>query len=192
MAGAVRPGSNQDAKAMNRTLAVFLVGFLTLGSGVQKASAWWLWDTLFHHDCPRTRCTQYNAFSPFCCEGYSPMPGYGHGGTLASSFSDGQGYLGELPAPGVAAGPVMGTPTFARENIGAAPDAVFTVPGNNAQVVQPGVPVRQWPGWRPGMMNPPPAPGFYPGFINYGPANVPSSPSYPGFPAYGPANGFGR
>jgi hypothetical protein len=178
---------------MKTMSAVFLVGFVTLGSGAQKASAWWPWDAIFHNDCcPRICCKQYNAFSPFCCEGFNPVPGYGYGGSPACAFSDGQGYLGELPAPGTVAGPATNTPATPPANVGTAPNSSATAPGN-AQVSQPGVPVRTWPAWGPGMMNPAGVPGFQPGFMNHGPASAISGPSYyPGFSGYGQANGFGR
>jgi hypothetical protein len=193
MAKAVRSGFQLERKTMKRMLAVSLVGFVALGSGAQRASAWWLWDTIFNHDCPRARCTQYNAFSPFCSEGYCPMPGNGYGGSPASSFSDGQGYLGELPAPGTVGTPVMSAPTSPPADAGTAPNSSATLPGNDGPSVQPGAGAQAWPAWGPGMVNPARIPGYYPGATNYGPANGIGTPSYyPGFIGYGPGNGFGR
>src|SRR5438876_2219634 len=119
------PGFSEDVKPMKTIIAVCLICFVTLGS--QKAAAWWPWDTIFNRDCcPRVSCKQYNAFSPFCCEGGYPMPGYGYAGSPACSFSDGQGYVGELPAPTTVADPAMNAPATPLANVITAPNSSFT------------------------------------------------------------------
>lgn len=166
-------------------IAVSLLGWVALGSGASNASAWWPWDALFsHHDCDgHICCRQYNAFSPFCCEG---AVGYYDGGSPACLYQGDQAYLGELPAPGVITGPTRNTPATPGNS---APPMV----GNNAQAIPPGIGPRPGPVWGPGMMNPTGIPGYYPGFLNYGPASGVGGPSYyPGFIGSGPANGFGR
>src|SRR5438132_14364389 len=171
---------------MKRMIPVSLVGLVLLGSGGPRASAWWPWDSLFsNHQC----CKQYNAFSPFCCEGPGgccPMPCSGAGGSPACLFPDGQGFLGELPAPGVIAGPAVTAPATPPASVGSPRNSGPTVPRNNVQAIQPGMGPRPGPAWGGGMMNPPGVPGYYPGFMNYGPASGMGGPSYyPGFTGYG-------
>jgi hypothetical protein len=185
---------------MRKLIAISFVSFVTLGVNVPSASAWWLWDGLCGHGCcAPICCRQYNAFSPFCCEGaYYPMPGYGQDGSAACSFSGDQGYLGELPAAGAmgdavpngqAVPPANNQPT----NNQPAPGSSAPAPRDNPQTLRPAMPPQAFPTWGTGMMNPGNVPGTYPGFPSYGPVNGNGLPSYnPGFTGYGPTNGFGH
>ncbi len=183
---------------MRKLIAIWAFGFATLGVGAQKASAWPLLDHLFGRQrcCANSSCRQYNAFSPFCCDGaggYGPLPGYPYGASQASSFPSGQAYLGELPAPGAIGGQVLNAPAAPPVNGVPTLSSPQGTSSDSTRAGQPGVPARPWPAWGPGMMNPAGVPSYYPGLTGYPPANGTGVPSYyPGFTGYPPANGFGR
>jgi hypothetical protein len=182
---------------MRKLIAVSLVSFAILGADVRTASAWCLLDALGGHGCcAHICCRQYNAFSPFCCEGaagYCPMPGYGYGGSPGCSFSGDQGYLGELPTLGTTAEPAVNGQALPPANTQPAPNSSVPTPRENTQALRPAIPPQTFPAWGGGMTNPGNVSGPYLSYPGYGPVNgngVPSS--YPGFTGYGPANGFGR
>jgi hypothetical protein len=184
---------------MKKIITACVVCFTTLGSGVPRASAWWL----FNGCCncgPRICCRQPNAFSPFCCQGPGgsfPMTGCGYGGSPwgsmpgggspACGFSGDEGHVSQLPAPDTTGAPVLNGTVTAPGNNGSNPSSSVAAPGQNAQPVPPGAAPRPLPTWGARGMNPM-APGYYPGSTSYGPINV-SPPNYSGFPGYGPASG---
>jgi hypothetical protein len=186
---------------MRKLLAISLVGFATVGAGAPRTAAWFG----DHKCCANICCRQYNAFSPFCCDGAvgGPMPGYGYGGSPACSFPGGEGNLGELPAPGMIGGPVTAAPITPPANGAPTARSPIMAPGY-IQGWQPGGTARPGPAWGTGMTNPGGVPGsypgyapangtgappYYPGVMGYGTA---APPYYPGATGYGPANGFAR
>jgi hypothetical protein len=138
---------------MRKFFALALLGLAGLGLATGRASAWW-----FHccHHCTITiKCKQYNAFSPYCCDGAcgyvppQPYPTCPQGGSCY--FPGGNGCLGELPSSAqvisdhsahAATAPTSAAPMTAPPMIA----------GPAGQPRQP---------WGPGMTNPAPAPGFW-------------------------------
>jgi hypothetical protein len=199
---------------MRRVITGALLGFAVLGWHASNASAWPL-ESLFrnHGCCAKICCKQYNAFSPFCCEGVAGsggMPGYGDDSAGYCLAGD-QGYVGDLPAPGANGTPVPNAPAGAPTNGKPATGASTAAPRGAVQLPLAGAAPQPLPAWGSGFVNPPSAPGYYPGFTGYGPVNGNGFPSYypgatsygigngttapsynPGFINYGPANGFGR
>ena len=176
---------------MSKLIAVALVSFVTVGVCVQKASAW----LLDHRCCANICCRQYNAFSPFVCEGpvCNAMPGHGYGGLPTGAFPGGHGYPGELPPPGMLGEPVPNGSAAPPAINGPVPGSPGPTPADNPQAFRPGTSMQPWPVWGPGMMNPSAVPGPYPGFTGYGIGNGNGVPfRYPGLTGYGPANGYGR
>jgi hypothetical protein len=57
-----------ELRAMKKLFAVAFLALVGLGLGGSKASAWWyLSDCCCNKHCPKIKCYQYNAFSPYCC-----------------------------------------------------------------------------------------------------------------------------
>ncbi len=152
-------------------IAILTTAALVLTSA--EASAW-KFPLLPCKCCKNICCTQYNAFSPFCCDGM-PMNGGGHGpmypgAAPAWNFTGDGGYMGQLPAGQEMAGSAN------AYSPGAPP--VAAMPIYNGPPATPGAagPGRSWNAWGPNMVYPNGAPSYYP----------------PGFGGYAPSNGMGR
>jgi hypothetical protein len=182
---------------MRKLIAVSVVSFVLLGADVGTASAWWPFDGLFGHGCcAQVCCRQYNAFSPYCCEGAAgcyPMPGSGCDGSPGYTCSGDQGYLGELPTLGTTGDPTPSGQAIPPATTQPAPSSSAPTPRENTQAVRPAIPPQTFPAWGGAMMNPGNVPGSYSGYPVYGPLNGNGVPLYsPGFIGYGSGNGFGR
>ena len=161
---------------MRKLIPISTAIFIVLGVGAEKASAWWLLDKVFcHHGCCGNVCVkQYNAFSPFCCEGsvpYNPYPGYFGGGSAALSFAGGAGYPGELPAPGTFAGQNLNVSNVSTSIAGPPTVGPVAMPtqANGAAPIPPGISPRIWNPWAAGVPNPNGVPGYYSGFNLFNP-----------------------
>ncbi len=152
-------------------IAILTTAALILTSA--EASAWWF--PLHSCKCCKSLCcTQYNAFSPFCCDGM-PMNGGGYGpmyGGPASAwnFTGDGGCMGQLPAGDAMAG---------SANVyspGAPPMAGMPIYNGPPPTPGAGAPGQPWNGWSPNMTNPNGLPSYYP----------------PGVGGYPSGNGVGR
>jgi hypothetical protein len=180
---------------MKKLLAITLVTVSVLGLASGRAFAWPIRHCWCCNKCCNISCTQYNAFSPWCCNCPCPTPSWGPGPSgyyppLAASFGD-NGYANHLPsgtqggtAP-VYVGPA-GTPGYNS-----------TPTYTNAPASQPSAVQGTPPGYNPmpsyptGLIHPSGTPSYYPGAMGYpSPYGAPSY--YPGAMGYGPAAGVSR
>jgi hypothetical protein len=182
---------------MKKLLAVTLVSVSVLGLVSGRAFAWPIrhcWHCNRGCDC-HICCTQYNAFSPWCCNFPAPAPSCGHGESgyyppLAASFGD-NGYANHLPsgAQGATspayAGPV-GAPGY-----NSMPMYSNTAPSQPSAVQGTPPGYNPMPSYPTSLVHPGGTPSYYPGATGYpSPYGVPSN--YPGGMGYGPVYGIGR
>jgi hypothetical protein len=158
---------------MKKLLAIAIVGVAALCLTAGQASAFWP----FHccHCCKDYHCicTQYNAFSPWCCNCPTgdnggcgaPCGPYGHY-PFAAYYGD-NGYANHLPPAGgyvnqAPTGPATGVPTYAGT-----PN-----PTGNPVQAQPYTTGAIPPGYNPMPAYPTSAPysapPYYPGSVGYG------------------------
>ena len=101
------PDFRDEKHAMKKLLAIAILATGTLGLAADSASAGWLHNHL--KCCKRKcgvkiKCTQYNAFSPYCCDtacGRIPVQGANCGRGCGTCSVDGGSFaLGQLPEAG--------------------------------------------------------------------------------------------
>jgi hypothetical protein len=154
---------------MRKPFVLALLGLAGLGLATDRAAAW-CW--CCHHCCVKIHCKQYNAFSPFCCDGacgYVPLQQFPTCPPAGSCyFPGGNGCLGELPA----SAQIIGDYPAHASTAPAAPTAAgpVTVPPVSTPPMMTGPVGQPWQAWGPGMMNPAPAPA-YPGSWQYVPTS---------------------
>jgi len=183
---------------MRKLIAIALFSILGMGLTQGKASAWWEHLCCKHKCCLTLTCRQYNAFSPFCCDGacgFMPLaqgPSCGNGGC---TYSGDGGCMGELPAPAGAPAPAAKAPqhTFAPMPNGptdtaqnfpqAAPMQAYPNQGYPVQGYPQGYPVQGYqgqgyqgqgyPAYGYGAGYPTGVPSYNPNFAGYGAYNGP-------------------
>jgi hypothetical protein len=160
---------------MRKLIAIGLFSIVGLGFTQGKASAWWEKLSCCHKCCLTLQCRQYNAFSPFCCDGacgFMPIaqgPGCGYGN--GSCYAGDGACLGELPATNAPAGKTVTNipPSYAplpSGPSGLTADATQAMPGIPPQ----GYPVQNYP-------------------QNYPPQNY-RAPNYQAYPIPGYGQGY--
>ncbi len=184
---------------MKKLIAIGLFSIVGLGLTQGTASAWWEKLSCCHKCCLTLTCRQYNAFSPFCCDGacgFMPISqGCGNGGNGCCYAGDGA-CLGELPATNGPAGKTVtnippsyaplpsgpnGLTADATQTAPGVPPQTYPTQGYPAQNYQ-GYPVQNYQGYPPQNYQAYPIPGYqgYPTGI----------PAYnPNVGGYGPYNG---
>jgi len=125
---------------MKKLIAIALFSIIGIGISQGQASAWWEHLCCKHKCCLTICCRQYNAFSPFCCDGacgYMPFnPACGQGGCgVGCSYPAGSCCPGELPAATEAGKTaVNNVPGFgAPQQVAPAPLPSAGAPANPAQ-----------------------------------------------------------
>lgn len=166
--------------AMKKLLALGLLSVAALGFATAPASAWWPCFPLkgcCKNKCCSTICIrQYNAFTPvccgsLCCDGCCPMTfgGCNFGGgnnccmpNQSCCVGGDAACLGQLPAPGAVASPMM-PPATAQQQ----------APLPNAMSYAGAMPWNPYAGYNPyAMSNVQPAayqPSMYPGYMPMNP-----------------------
>jgi hypothetical protein len=166
---------------MKKILAVALVSIGVWSLAAGQASAWPMRHCWCCNKCCRVSCSQYNAFSAFCCDGcvcgpqrdnngyYPPVCAYygdnGHGNLPAGPANGNGGNAGPVgygPMPayaGPVSGPTYGVPTYAN-----APAA----PSYNPPAFQPGY--NPMPSYGNPVARPTGVPSYYPSSMGYAPA----------------------
>jgi hypothetical protein len=141
------PGFDEEPHAMKKLFVIAVLGTAALAMTSAKASAGWLhcWSCK-HHCVMSLTCTQYNAFSPFCCDqanGCVPLQAFANAcnGSNCGPSCVGGACLGELPAPaagghallnptpnGVLAMPATGMPVYSGVVGSPMPNATMVAP----------------------------------------------------------------
>jgi hypothetical protein len=152
-------------------IATLSIAAVVLSTG--HASAWWEHFCGKCHYKIKVTCKQYNAFSPFCCDGVPMGACSGNGGCPAAySFGGeagyGGGYVNELPAAADLAGGGHVIYPNAPGGIMQGPATGF--PGAGFRI-PPGVAAQNAPTWGQPMPNPTGVPSYYPGPMGYAPSN---------------------
>jgi len=155
---------------MKKLLAIALVGVSVLGLASGRAFAW----PLRHCWCCcnkgcHVNCSQYNAFSPWCCDYPCPGPNYGNGNCgyyppLAAHYGD-NGYASQLPAG--ASGGAAAANTGPATNPGSNPMPAGPAQPNAIQGAPPGY--NQTLFYPTGMARPYGVPSYYPNGMGYAP-----------------------
>jgi hypothetical protein len=179
---------------MKKLIAIALFSILGLGLTQGKASAWWEHLCCHHKCCLTLTCRQYNAFSPFCCDGacgFMPLsqgPSCGNGCT----YSGDGACLGELPAT---ATPAPGKASVAvPPSYGPMPYGPNGVPADAGQNFANAVPPQNYPQQGYAVQGYPPqgypVQGYPQGYPQQGYQGYPANgygAGYPtGVPAYNP------
>jgi hypothetical protein len=179
---------------MKKLLAITLVSVSLLGLASGRAVAWPLRHCWRCNKCCgcNIHCTQYNAFSPWCCDFPAPAHGWGPGNSgyyppLSAYYGD-NGYANHLPAgPQAGTSPAYAGPVVAPGyNSVPAYSSTVPAPSSSVQGIPPGY--SPMPSYPTGSANPNGVPTNYPGAMGYGPGY--GGPAYyPGAMGYGPGYG---
>ena len=184
---------------MRKLIAIGLFSIMGLGFTQGKASAWWEKLCCCHKCCLTLTCRQYNAFSPFCCDGacgFMPIAQGPGCGTNGCCYAGDGGCLGELPATNAPAGKTVTSipPSYAplpSGPNGLTADGTQTVPNMPPQAYpaqnypQQGYPVPNYPnqGYPVQNYQAYPIPGYGQGY----PTGIPTY--NPNLGGYNPYNG---